>query len=412
MKFKYILKLSFSNLSRRKVKTIISILLMTVAVTIFILTLSFSSSLTQYFNSNLENNVGCRSLFVDYDYKLYSEAKIIDIVSKYQHVSAAVPQGDLGQMITVDQFADKFQIPNMGGNNGEIMIKGGNNKTVPKIIAGRNFNDDETNVAIIPDKFIPDSRIELAKGIKPESILDGKSLLGKEVISKYNSNNSSKTYKFTIVGVFDTDKSNEDGDTFYVPYKDIDRIYRSEDRSINNTNAGGYPIIAVVDNYKNVDAVMNELYKNNMRPDVKFSLSTQLPVYINLLGGGLSVVIFIVVLINISMTTINSIKDRTQEIGMLKAIGYRNKVVLLMLNLETIIIGIIGFIIATVFSTGILIYASRSVKNQDPTDNMHISANLIVVMIALFVSVIVPVIACVSSSIRTMKIQPSYAMKE
>ncbi|GKX66708.1 ABC transporter permease [Inconstantimicrobium mannanitabidum] len=412
MKFKYVLKLSFSNLSRRKVKTIISILLMTVALTIFILTLSFSSSLNQYFNSNLENNVGCRSLFVDYDYKLYSEAKIIDIVSKYQHVSAAIPQGDLGQQISADQFVGQFQIPNIGSNNGEIMIKGGNNKTVPKIIAGRNFKDDETNVAIVPDKFIPDSRIESAKGIKADSILDGKSLLGKEVIGKYNSNNSSKTYKFTIVGVFDTDKSNENGDIFYVPYKDIDIIYRAQNESINNTTEGGYPIEIVVDNYKNVDAVMNELYKNNMVPSVKVRLNTQLPLYINLLGGGLSVVIFIVVLINIAMTTINSIKDRTSEIGMLKAIGYRNKIVLLMLNLETIIIGIIGFVIAMGISSGALIYVSRRIKDQNPTDNMHVSANLIAVLIALVLSVIVPVIACISSSIRTMKIQPSYAMKE
>lgn len=403
MKMKYMLHLAFMNLSRRKVRTIISILIMTAALTIFILTLSLSLSISSSFNKNLQNNVGCRTLFVEYDYKQYSEAQIIDTVSKYKHVAAVVPQGDLGQIITVSEYSGKFELPQAGSNNGEIIVKGGNKFTIPKVIAGRSFNEGEANVALIPEKFVPDSRTGLTKDIKNQSLFDGKSLIGKEITGKTETN---KIYTFTVVGVYSSDASMDDANTCYIPYQDINAIYNA----VKKQDDVNYPIIAVVDNYKNVQAVMNELYKSGMRSSVKLTQNTELPIYINFVGGGLSIVIFLAALINIILTTINSVKDRTQEIGMLKAIGYKNKLVVSMLNFEAILIGVIGFILSVMISAGGILFISRII--QDDSTGMHIAINPLAILLGLFAAIAVPTIASISASRRIIKIHPSIAMKE
>lgn len=406
MRTKYIIHLSLINLSRRKVRSAISILLMTIALSIFILTLSLSSSLLSYFNKNLQKNVDCRTLFIDYDNKHYSEADIVDMVSKYKHIVAAAPERDLSQGFTVNELAGRLQLPQVGSNNGELIARGGNRYTVPDVIAGRNFKDGETNVALIPEKFVPDSRIEEIKGIKDQSIIKGEVFLGKKITAIID--NTNDTYTFTVIGTFDSHQNMDNMDTLYIPFHDAGVIYNSQ----KHYDSGIYPIVAVVDNFKNVQAVMDELYKNGMIPNLKENMRTDLPGYINIAGGLLSAVMLIVALINISLTAINSVKDRTQEIGMLKSIGYNNKIVLALQNFEAIILGIISFVLSVLISTVILLFMAKMITSQNSGSSIKISGNLSAILIALFISVVVPVVACIFASIKVIKIQPSIAMKE
>ena len=404
MKVKYILHLALINLSTRKMRTIISLLLMATALTILIVTLSLSSSMTSYFDRNFANNSGCKTLFISYDYQVYSEEQMIDMVSKYEHIVAVVPQGAFTQVLNLSTLVDKVQLPQGGGNDGLITINGGNKFTDKDIIVGRNFKEGETNVAIIPEKFLPDSRGEsLDKNNKGYKFIDGKSLLGKKLTGKTSGNN---TYTFTVIGVYDSTKSMDEKSNCYIPYNDVNEIYKS--LKVVKSKDTYYPIMAVVDNYKNTSTVMDKLFREGMQPSVSVKFNTKLPRYINLIGGLLSILIFIVALINISLTTINSVKDRTQEIGILKSIGYNNKAVLAMLNLETLILGILGFIVSILFSSGVLLLISKN--NTDST--LVIGTNKLCILFAFIVSITVPAIACILAGIKIIKIQPSSAMRE
>lgn len=406
MKLKYIFHLAFISLLRRKVRAIINILLLTIALTMLISTLSLSSSMSNFMSYNFNNNVGCRTLFVNYDPDKYTEAYVIEAVSRYKHIVSAAPQGDIGQMLILPDLANQVQLKDFGSNDGKITLRGGNKYAVPNIIAGRNFKDGETNAAIIPEKFLPDSRIELIKDIDKQRYLDGKSFLGKKLTGKTE---TGADYTFTVIGIYDSLQSMDKEDICYIPYHDINEIYTSVKTS--NTNYGS--IIAVIDNYKNVQSVMNQLYKDRMDPSVKVNFNTALPIFINVTGGLLSAIILIVALVNISLTTINSVKDRTKEIGLLKSIGYNNKTVLIMLNAETITLGIIGFIISTLLSSGILLLLSRIAAKEDSYNSkIPINVNLKVILLALLISLAVPAIACIFAGIKAIKIQPSDAMKD
>lgn len=406
MKLKYIFNLAFISLLRRKGRSIINILLLTIALTMLISTLSLSSSMSNFMSYNFNNNVGCRTLFVNYDPDKYTEAYVIDMVSRYKHIVSAAPQGDIGQMLILPDLANQVQLKDFGSNDGKITLRGGNKYAVPDIIAGRNFKDGETNAAIIPEKFLPDSRIELIKDIDKQRYLDGKSFLGKKFTGKTE---TGADYTFTVIGIYDSLQSMDKENICYIPYHDVNGIYNSTRTS--NTNYGS--IIAVIDNYKNVQSVMNQLYKDRMDPSVKVNFNTALPIFINVTGGLLSAIILIVALVNISLTTINSVKDRAKEIGLLKSIGYNNKTVLIMLNAETITLGIIGFIISALLSSGILLLLSRIAAKEDSYNSkIPINVNLKVILLALLISLAVPAIACIFAGIKAIKIQPSDALKE
>lgn len=407
MKIKYIIHLALINLLRRKVRAIIGVLLLTIALTMLISTLSLSSSLSNFMSYNFKNNVRARSLFVNYDGDKYTQANVLDTVSKYKHVVATTTQENSNLIITLPDLVDQVQLNEFGNNNGKLVLRGGNKDAVPNIICGRNFEDGDSNVAIISEKFLPDSRIELIKDINKQIFLDGKSFLGKKLTGKTG---SGVNYTFTVIGIYDSEKSMDKEDSCYIPYNDIANINNPLKTSNSNNN---YPVIAVVDNYDNIQSVINQLYKNGMDPTVMVSFNSALPIFIKVTGGLLSIIILLVALVNISLTTINSVKDRSKEIGLLKSIGYNNKTVLTILNGETIILGIIGFVLSVLFSSSILLLISRIATKEDSYNlKMPIYANIKVILLSLFISIAVPSIACIIAGIKAVKIQPFNAMKE
>ena len=89
-----------------------------------------------------------------------------------------------------------------------------------------------------------------------------------------------------------------------------------------------------------------------------------------------------------------AINDRKYEIGMLKAIGYKNKNIKIMLLFENLVIGIGAYLIGLVISI-ISMYSLKIFvfsKNID-FDKLDVNLNIWVCLIALIFSIIVPTIA-------------------
>lgn len=406
MKFKYIFKIAVSNFTRERKKNIMSIILMVVSLTIFLSTTSLSSSMRKYFDKSIQNSVECRTLFVNFDIDIYTSEQIINMMSKYENISAAIPQESIRNFGVSEELIGIFEMPKIGENDGTIMVKGGNNNATPDVIDGRKFNDEERNVAIIPNKFIPDSRLELIDPITNSKGIDGKSLLGQEIECKFD---DKTTYTFKVVGVFDFEDTDQSRNTVYIPYNDMEEIYQSVYKP---TIESRDPIVVVVDDYKNVEKVIDELYKDGMMASTMKTFDSILPTFIDIFGMVVSIAVFLVSVITISINTIKIVKDREQEIGMLKAIGYSNNIILKILNLEIVLVGMIGFIISVMFSSGILFVIYRACLSQSPTSSVNITLDLIRVIIALLISVLIPLISGIMASIRIMKIVPSSAMKE
>ena len=102
-------------------------------------------------------------------------------------------------------------------------------------------------------------------------------------------------------------------------------------------------------------------------------------------------ILMLIVLFSITTSSIKAINDRKYEIGMLKAIGYKNKNIKIMLLFENLVIGIGAYLIGLVISI-ISMYSLKIFvfsKNID-FDKLDVNLNIWVCLIALIFSIIVP----------------------
>lgn len=406
MKFKYIVNIACNNFTREKKKNIINIILMVISLTIFISTTSLSASMKNYFQRSFQNNVECRTLFVNFDSEIYTSEQIINKLYKYKNISAAIPQSSIRNFGVSEELIGVFKLPKLGGNDGTIKVNGGNYNATPDVMAGRKFEDGESNVAIIPNKFIPDSRLSFSEPISNNKGIEGKDLLGKEIQCKFEDD---IIYTFTVVGVYDFEIVDQARNTIYIPYSDMDNITSDKYKLTSETKE---PVVAVVDEYNNVEKVINELYADGMSSYTMISFDQLIPTFVDIVGLVISIIVFIVAIITISTNTMKVVRDREPEIGMLKAIGYKNSLILKILNIETLLVGVLGFIISIILSGGILYFINNMLLSEVPTSSINISLDIIKVITAIAIAILVPVISTILASIRTMKITPALAMKE
>lgn len=398
MKNKELFILAFKNSLRYKKRNIVTLLLMLVAEIIVILTVSISSSLNDYVNKYVINNVDGRSIYVSYDFSKNSESQIIQKLNKVNHIVAAVPQSSLFADGICSSLADRIN-----GNNGYIQLHGGNPDTIPDVDYGRNLKEGETNVGIIPVNFYPDSHI--AEGDDHITALSGKSYIG----SKLTIGQGSSSYTFTVIGVYNSDECGQTMNTVYVPFHDIGAIGQTHQDNKENTTTVHSPVFAVVDQYSHLNSVLNELSQSGMTANLKVNMNTHLGIFINLIGFILFGITLLITFFSILFSTLNSIKSRTQEIGLMKSIGFTNFNVILLLNIEIVLIGLVSFVLSSILGSAamkvLILYSGGS-------NSIALNISLLSFIITLLVSIIVPIVGTLSASLKSISIQPSYAMKE
>ena len=108
---------------------------------------------------------------------------------------------------------------------------------------------------------------------------------------------------------------------------------------------------------KKIEVLFPDLEVKN----VQTFMSSNTPLFI-ILGftWAVSVVAFIIVILGIVNTMTTSVLERTKEIGILRAIGWRNVKIIYMVLYESVILGLLGGIVGTVFGYVIMnMLASR-----------------------------------------------------
>ncbi len=358
MKLKYYFRLSFRNLFRRKFRNIFTLISLCIAGILLSALLSLQAGLSNFLEKQLDflppadiiavspkspnipigvigSTVTKEPVEVKDDRQIlygieivYFKKSDIDKIKKVAGVSQVDYSIDLGSTTKSMKLAD-------GSKKYISMLVYDSISTSDKlkIISGRNLNQSDNGLAVISAKYL-----KVFGGQKPED------LVGKKVLV-----DGQNDYIFQIVGV--SDNSVKDTPDLVVPYDDAVLIARDDggNQDLYKTQFGNTISVKVVDKNQiaKVDKSIEKLgYESTTAEDISSGISGAVEWFFRILA----IIGFVISALFIFTTMSVAVKDRTREIGIMKAVGATKGTIRLLFSTEAILIGFGSGVIASLLS--------------------------------------------------------------
>ncbi|MBD1380208.1 ABC transporter permease [Metabacillus arenae] len=267
----------------------------------------------------------------------------------------------------------------------------------------------------------PEGNVEEPKGFEGEVL--GKSVSMKVTKIKENGEKEGeKTFDFKIVGV--TEEPSKDwieDRNIYISDK-----YKQEILSAANAENKEAPyteVKAYADSLEKVEQVTNSLKDKGF---VVYSITEELDsvnLFFNVFKIGLIFVGTVAVLIasiGIFNTMTMAVTERTQEIGIMKAIGAQPKVIKRIFLMESAFIGLIGSLLGVLISYGVSILANTVIPmiltamagtDGMPTDITFSDIPLSLVLIAAGISIGVAVVSGLRPAVKATNVNVLSALR-
>lgn len=321
------------------------------------------------------------------------------------------------------------------------------------VIAGKSLDATPVYSCIIPSIFYPFDDNDGNIHYNNLDYIDGAKLIGKTITVKgsdgnicvpYNTvdaNNqcssaeaylSSPEIKLNIVGTYYCSRANSGSfrnifvsrDTIFAITKDAFKKsgidINDNDNDIakwwNTSSLHSYMVVA--DDYDNIPAVFKEVsgmgYDIANSPEWLMSDSTILLANLfGKIGIFFIIAIFIIAVIIMIQSAVTETKRRKGFIGLLKAMGYKNKQIFACLSLEQFYIILTSFVIGNVISTAIVATTNYIFMHGSYAQMVYVidwNIFFVFMAIALVISVLIPIICLVVMLHMLNKIQPREAM--
>lgn len=454
MKYSYIRFLSKANIKgNRKSNTVIVLMcLLVIACTV----ISCFTAVTGKALNEYKNDYRARSLELD-PWLLPLTDDAISSIESVEHVSSV---DDIAGFRSVCMF-NILDVENEKGNRDKIDEKiknedaavyvcgliGDEEKT---ITAGKNLDESPIFSCIVPSLFYP---------FEPETInyedldyIDGTTLIGKTITVKgYNDNVSviynyredaysgntdeimpSPEYKLKIVGTYycTPAKSGSFEDILVSRETDLKMTemalesagvnLSSKDSKLanwwNDSSLHSYYVVA--DDFDNLSYIFNEVSKMGYAiansPEQLINDGTVLMANLfGTVGVFLIVALFILAVITLVQSSVTSVNERKSYIGLLKAIGYKNRQVFVCMCVEQLSLTLKGFLIGGTLSAAIVALTNYIFIHGEYQTLVYIidwRLFLFFVCVSLAVAIIIPLICQVILIKKLTDIQPINAM--
>ena len=392
MILKNYINISIKNIVRNKKNTLKIFSITLFSFILFILTTSLSGSLNDFIKNYILNTIEHRTIMID-----YSSVQNINIENKINNL--------LKNDSSIVEFYE-YEPP--------IAVDIKNSKEL--------FNNNDQNVGIIPKNFDPTGTNQVE--FKKESInyLDGKDFLGKTMTIEFKNpidELSGFEYSFKVIGVYDSINNNDFPSDVYIPYNDLKIINEKynnmiDEHYIDNSN-DFKTLIALVDNHTSVKNVVNKLRGEGIDafPKSTVGLLNELYKTIIYIGTIISIVIFIISIINISLNHVNDLKKRQSELGMLKAFGYKNRQLKKIIIYESTIINIFSLFIGLVVCKFIFLLLNTIVKNYLSIymSDLNFEINFISIIIGIFIMIFSIILSNLKSISYITNLDPIRSIK-
>lgn len=353
------IKYSLKNLLNRKQRSILTIISIFIGITTIFIFVSFGWGLYDYVK----------------EFTTSSSADKVTIISKGAGIvfsgmdpSFVLTEDDIK---AIERTPGVFKVAGIYAKPAKIKHEG---MVKYVFLIGFKPQDEE----LITDLF----NIEIDKGRKLNKNDKGKVVLGYNYQIKdrifpraFELNNKIEIEgkKFRIIGFFEAVGNPQDDSNIYMSEKDIRELYFNSTQEIKGYNWA----IAKVD-LENIDRVITEVEKNlresrgQKEGEEDFfveSFQDLLKTYTKALDVVIAFVILISLIsvivssVNTANTMITSVLERTREIGVLKAIGARNREIFKIFLFESSLLGFIGGVLGVLVGW-MITYALKNILDS------------------------------------------------
>ncbi len=248
-----------------------------------------------------------------------------------------------------------FKINNL---NGEIEVNSSNNDSLPEIVYGTNFPDEDGNYMVCPENFYPTDAISY-KNLSIFNKIKIKDFLNKTITSNYQSSFQTETYSidYKIVEFYKNNKTHFDENICYVTNNSMMEIinnYYSDDidviRGVNNI-IHQTTLTIEIDNLENMEFVKSQL--DNLGYGYK-EIAYIDEAWFKEIHNNVVKYIYIALIISFVLLFIVFIKELKEDISnykLLSILGYSKK------NIKAIFIisAVIQFIFSLILSLLLLV---------------------------------------------------------
>ena len=359
MKLKEKIYLSMQNIKTHKKAVVLTSIITTILLFIIILAFTIMFMVNQTINNLIYDSLSARNYTLVSNYSFEKG----DILKEYaKNIDHVLDIYDVNKESSIEVRVLPNQIIN---KNWTIELFGRSNSTLPKIVFGKNFQNENSNVAICPLRLLM-TGVDDEYFISKKDYVDGKKLLGQTIIIEYDEyfyksalgkgeiiNQYQESFK--VVGLYDNTTFMSD-DICFVHYSDIKRITETQNGNLEEYNTPSQYVTfnIAIDSNTNLSYIkeqLNDFAKNNniaidliatITPDTELISSVTTSV---LVACTISLFLFLICFI---IYTVKNIESRKREIGLYKAMGYKNKQIYDIVLIEQFIITTLSFIMAII----------------------------------------------------------------
>ncbi len=342
----------------RKKSNFITAIIIGLAIGIIILVNTYQKSWHNYLKSDIYNGLIFRNLQVSSEDDNDTELKALQNIN---HITNITPMYEYRELLEIEDLTtnkEKFARAN---------IFTANNESLPKIVKGTSFPDDDNYYMVCPQNFYPvlASEEELRNKSSNDST-DLTSYIGDNLTLKYYGNlyniYESEDYIFRtpvkLVGLYKNNDFEIDENTCFVNHKTMSDIvlnkYKDDMNSYELQKNNSF--IITVDNAENMTYVTKNLDDLGYNYRLISYIDTD---YINEVNGNINlaiIIIFVLIFIFVFIMFQKDFREDKKQYELLHKIGYARKKIRLIYMFSTILkiliylisIVIISFILCTI----------------------------------------------------------------
>lgn len=371
------IKLGINNIFKNLKRNILIIIASSIGVIGILISLYVGSGVKKYINDEIKNNIDPLSFNITekgknelYDIKYYSESEISKI-KKIKHVKNIVKNVSYSSAYIIYKNK-KYDLVSLSSytNMNEKNIKKGNILKDNDIVFSEYL---ENNI----DGNVIDNYVSLY-------LLDTSNLEPKMISDDLNVSGIYKNGKIDLLN---------NSNYAYVKYETLEKIYNDYDMKLKPTE-----LKIEIDNKNNIEYVKKEIKKlgyelSNMQ-DYTNTIFNYLDIATFIISSFSFISLIVSIIMIITIFNIN-VLERTKEIGIFRAIGFRKKDIKRIFKTEAMLIGVLTGITSSYFS----IIISKLIKkvtiskfnvNLVNVEFKYIICGLIISIIVCFIGSIYP----------------------
>ncbi len=433
MRFRDLTKSSFTSLRRNKVRTFLTSFAIFIGVFVIVFLISLSNGAQKIILSQITDNFDVSGIIVlkkdSLSFNFFNpqaeaseddseEVKLLDneTIEDIETIDGVLSAKPVSALNGYDlEFEDKdFEDRTVKGINGVGWDLNNEDSIVNEILAG-NIEDLETNEILLTKRSLDAFGLTASEVLNKNVIInEGNGFFGLSSVKPL----PSETY--TVVGVVDY---GDDG--LFILSLEESILRQAEKNRYDGFNDYldnvGYQSIYVATNeaasVKDIASEIRVLGYDAQTLEEALELFNTffniIPIIFTMIG---SIAVF-VGSIGIVNTMVMSVIERTKEIGVMKAVGAKNRNILALFITESALIGLIGGIFAVVISYILMLGIDRLLTEKVLPDlgienisNIFLTS-IELVLVALFFSTLIGILAGIYPALRAARLDPVKALR-